>query len=150
MDCKASRALLVAASFFLSSNIANAQTPSPGGVPKLNIEANCKATQEIDKTLAEPQSYDACINDEKTAQQQLGPVWPATPEAMRTQCYGEAVAGGIESYVDLLSCIQMGGFGQPSTPAAPLRERARTETRRYSRGASAPSFRCSSRSRSFD
>jgi hypothetical protein len=121
MDCKASRALLVAASFFLLSNIANAQAPSPGGVPKLNIEANCKATQEIDKTLAEPQSYDACINDEKTAQQQLGPVWPATPEATRTQCYGEAVAGGIESYVDLLSCIQMGGFGQSSTPAAPLR-----------------------------
>jgi hypothetical protein len=121
MDCNASRALLVAVAFFLSSNIANAQKPSPGGVPKLNIEANCKATQEIDNTLAEPQSYDACMNDERTAQQQLGPVWPAAPEAIRTQCYGEAVAGGIESYVDLLSCMQMGGFGQSSTPAVSLR-----------------------------
>jgi hypothetical protein len=121
MDCSASRALLVATSFVLLPEIVNAQTPPRGGVPNLNVEANCKATQEIDKSLAEPQSYDACMNDERTAQQQLGPVWPATPEAVRTQCYGEAVAGGIESYVDLLSCIQMGGFGQSSTPAASLR-----------------------------
>jgi hypothetical protein len=121
MDCNASRGLLVAACFFLLPDIANAQTPPGGGVPNLNVEANCKATQEIDKTLAEPQAYEACMNDERTAQQQLGPVWPATPEAIRTQCYGEAVAGGIQSYVDLLACIQMGGFGQSSTPAASLR-----------------------------
>jgi hypothetical protein len=121
MDCKAARALLVAISFFLLPDIANAQTPPLGGVPNLNVEANCKTTQEIDKTLPEPQSYVACINDERVAQQQLGPVWPATPEAVRTQCYGEAVAGGIESYIDLLACIQMGGFGQSSTPAASLR-----------------------------
>src|SRR2546423_6862637 len=85
VDCNASRALLLAAPFVLSPNIANAQTPA-GGVPSLNMEANCKATQEIDKSLAEPQSYEACINDEKTAQQQPGPVWPTTPEAVRTQC----------------------------------------------------------------
>ena len=121
MDCNASRALLVAASFFLLPGIASAQTSPPGSVPNLNVEANCKTTQEIDKSLAESQSYDACMNDERIAQQQLSPVWPATPEAVRTQCYGEAVAGGIESYVDLLACIQMGGFGQSSTPAASLR-----------------------------
>ena len=121
MDCNASRALLVAASFVLLPTVANAQTPPRGGVPVLNVEANCKATQEIDKTVAEPQSYNACMADETTAQQQLGPVWPTTPEAVRTQCYGEAVAGGIESYVDLLACIQMGGFGQSTTPAASLR-----------------------------
>jgi hypothetical protein len=121
MNCNASGALFVAASFFLLPDIANAQTPPPGGVPNLNVEANCKTTQEIDKALAESQSYDACMNDEKIAQQQLGPVWSATPEAVRTQCYGEAVAGGIQSYVDLLACIQMGGFGQSSTPATSLR-----------------------------
>ena len=121
MDCSASRALLVAACFFLLPDIASAQTSSPGGVPNLNVEVNCKTTQEIDKSLAESQSYDACMNDERVAQQQLSPVWSATPEAVRTQCYGEAVAGGIESYVDLLACIQMGGFGESSTPAASLR-----------------------------
>jgi hypothetical protein len=126
MDINASRALLIAASCIGLSTIANAQTSTP----KLNVEANCKATQEIDKTLAEPQSYDACMLDEKTAQQQLDPVWPATPQAIRTQCFGEAVAGGIESYVDLLSCIQMGGFGQSSTPAASLRGAGKNRNKR--------------------
>ena len=121
MDCNVSRALLVAASLALLSSIANAQTPPRGGIPVLSVEANCKATQEIDKGLAESQSYDACMGDEKTAQQQLGPLWSSIPEAVRTQCYGEAVAGGVESYVDLLSCIQMGGFGQSSAPATSLR-----------------------------
>ena len=130
MDRITSRALLVVASFFLLPDIANAETPSHGGVPNLDVEANCKATQEIDKTLAEPQSYNACLNDERTAQQQLGPVWPATSEAVRTQCYGEAVAGGIQSYVDLLACIQMGGFGQSSTPAASLRGASKNRNRK--------------------
>ena len=121
MDCNVSRALLVAAPLVLLPNIANAQTAPRGVVPILDVESNCKQTQEMDKTLAEPQSYDACVGDEKTAQQQLSAMWSATPEALRTQCYGEAVAGGIESYVDLLSCIQMGGFGQSTTPAASLR-----------------------------
>ena len=124
-----SRALLVAASLLLLPNIANAQTPG-GGVPVLNVEANCKATQEIDSTLAEPQSYNACMLDETTAQQQLGPVWSGTPQAVRTQCYGEAVAGGIASYVDLLSCIQMGGFGQSSTPATSLRGASKNRNRK--------------------
>jgi len=122
MDRNTSRALLVLVFLVSLPSIANAQTsPGSGAVPVLNVEANCKQTQEMDKTLAEPQSYDACMGDEKTAQQQLGPVWSKTPEAVRVQCYGEATADGIASYVDLLSCIQMGGFGQSSTPATTLR-----------------------------
>lgn len=121
MDCNVSRSLLVAASLALLSHVASAQTPPLGAIPVLNVESSCKQTQEMDKTLTELQSYDACMGDEKIAQQQLDPLWSSTPEALRVQCYGEAVAGGIESYVDLLSCIQMGGFGQTSTPAMSLR-----------------------------
>jgi len=130
MDCKVSRALLVAASLTLLPGIATAQTPPGGAVPVLNVESNCRQTQEIDKSLAEAQSYEACVGDEKTAQQQLGPVWSATPEAVRKQCYGEAVAGGIESYVDLLSCIQMNGFGQSSTSAPSLRGASKTRNKK--------------------
>jgi len=132
MDFRVSCALLVAASFIAMPISASAQTSTRGGVPDLKVEANCKATQEIDKTLAEPQSYDACMLDEKTAQQQLGPIWSATPESVRTQCYTEAVDGGIESYVDLLSCIQMGGFGQSSTPATSLRGASKNRNKKQS------------------
>jgi hypothetical protein len=119
MDINASRALLIAASLIGLSTIANAQTSTP----KLNVESTCKSTTADDKSmgLALPQSYDSCMRDETTAQQQLGPVWPATPEAVRTQCYGEAVAGGIESYVDLLTCIQMAGYAQAAQAATTLR-----------------------------
>ena len=121
MHSKLCRMLFVTAFVAVLPGAGFAQTPRDGGVPNLSVEANCKATQEIDQTLAEPQSYNACMLDEKTAQQQLGPVWPTTPQGIRTQCLGEAVAGGIESYVDLLSCVQMGGFGGSSTPAMSLR-----------------------------
>ena len=121
MNCNVPRALLVTGSLILLPGTANPQTPHGGVVPVLNVEANCRATQEDDKGLANAQTYDACMRDEKTAQQQLNPIWSTTPGTVRGQCYGEAVAGGIESYVDLLSCIQMNGFGQSSSPAGSLR-----------------------------
>jgi hypothetical protein len=119
MNFNASRGLFVAC-LVASPLIANAQT---SGVPILRVEANCKATTELDKSMgiAEPQSYDACMHDEKSAQEQLRPIWAGTPEAVRKDCTGEAVAGGIESYVDLLSCIQMNGDAQQGTPATSLR-----------------------------
>jgi hypothetical protein len=129
MFFRKSRALLGAA-FIALPVIANAQTPSRDRIPNLNVEANCKATQEIDKTLAEPQSYDACMSDEMTAQQRLVPVWDTTPEAVRAQCTGEAVMGGIESYVDLLSCLQMAGFGPQSPPATSLRGAGKNRNRK--------------------
>ena len=133
MNCNVSRALLVAAPLVLLSSIANAQTPPRGGIPVLSVEANCKATQEIDKGLAEPQSYDACMGDEKTAQQQLGSVWSSVPEAVRTQCYGQAVAGGVESYVDLLPASRWAGLASPRHPQLRCGAQARIETRRDSR-----------------
>ncbi|MBI5319030.1 hypothetical protein [Bradyrhizobium sp.] len=92
-------------------------------VPHLNVEATCKATVAADKAmgLALSQSYDDCMRDENNAQQQLPPVWLAASAAVQKQCEGEAVAGGSESYVDLLTCIQMAGYAQSLAPATPLR-----------------------------
>ncbi|MBR0710102.1 MULTISPECIES: hypothetical protein [Bradyrhizobium] len=131
MDFRVSCALLFAACFIAQPISASAQT-STRGVPDLKVEANCKATQEIDKSLTEPQSYEACMGDEQTAQQQLGPIWPTTPETIRTQCTAEASAAGIESYVDLLACIQMNGFGQPSAPASALRGASKNRNKKQS------------------
>jgi hypothetical protein len=97
--------------------------PVSDRVPSLNVEATCKSTVAVDKSmqLALPQSYEDCMRDENAAQQQLGPVWSTTSEAVRNQCEGEATAGGSDSYVDLLTCIQMAGFAQSSSPATSLR-----------------------------
>src|SRR5262245_60430595 len=81
--------------------------PVSDQVPRLNVEATCKATVADDKAsgLALPQSYEDCMRDENAASQQLGTVWPASPGALRNQCLTEATAGGSDSYVDLLTCI---------------------------------------------
>lgn len=78
-------------------------------VPKLDVAATCRGSVEADKAmaLALPQSFDECMTDENSAQQQLAPIWSRYSATTRAQCEGEATAGGNASYVDLLVCLQM-------------------------------------------
>ncbi|WP_256807867.1 MULTISPECIES: hypothetical protein [unclassified Bradyrhizobium] len=89
-------------------------------VPQLNVEATCKATVATDKAMALdlPQTYDDCMRDENSALQQLHSVWLTNSESLRNRCEGEATAGGNDSYVDLLTCMQMADWAK-STPDAP-------------------------------
>lgn len=84
-------------------------TPVSDQVPKLNVEATCNASVAADKAmdLALPQSYEKCMADENSAQQALRPIWSSYSATVQASCHGEAVAGGNESYVDLLVCVQM-------------------------------------------
>jgi hypothetical protein len=97
--------------------------PVSDRVPKLNVEATCKTTVATDKAmgLALAQSYDDCMRDENAAQRQLASVWLANSDQLRNQCEGEATAGGSDSYVDLLTCIQMADFAKSPAPAPVLR-----------------------------
>jgi len=79
--------------------------PVSDQVPKLNVEASCKTVTA--ENLTEQQSYDHCMSDENEAQRQLASVWSSAPGPLRAQCEGEATAGGYDSYVDLLTCLQM-------------------------------------------
>ena len=111
-------ALLSAA--FLGSQLV---MPVSDRVPELNVEAQCKATSATDKAmgLALAQSFADCMRDETTAQKQLNTVWAASSGPVRDSCEGEAVAGGIASYVDLLTCIQMTEAANSLSPAPRLR-----------------------------
>lgn len=93
-------------------------TPISDRVPELNVTVTCKDSVEADKAmgLVLPQSFDQCMSDENSALQQLRPIWSSYSPSIRTRCAGEAVAGGEESYVDLLTCLQMtDGTGTPVT-----------------------------------
>lgn len=96
-------------------------TPISDAVPKLNVEATCRASVEADKAmgLALPQSYDKCMSDENSAREQLGPIWTSYSATARSQCEGEATIAEA-SYVDLLTCLQMSN-GQVTASAAALR-----------------------------
>ncbi|QWG15003.1 hypothetical protein KMZ29_10270 [Bradyrhizobium sediminis] len=97
--------------------------PVSDRVPKLNVEATCKATVAADKAmgLALPQSYEDCMRDENDAQQQLNSVWLSNSKEIRNQCEGEATAAGSDSYVDLLTCMQMADAAKSLSPAPKLR-----------------------------
>jgi len=90
-------------------------------VPELNVEATCKATVATDKAMGLdlPQSFDDCMRDENAARQQLGTVWLSNSDELRTRCEGEATAGGSNSYVDLLTCMQMAADWTKSPSSAP-------------------------------
>jgi len=88
-------------------------------VPNVDIEALCRDVSADDKALGLAQDASKCVSDETSARQQLGSVWVTVPEPARESCEGEAMSGGIQSYVDLLTCIQMTGWASP--PAVPLR-----------------------------
>jgi len=92
-------------------------------VPELNVEATCKSTSATDKAmgLVLAQSFDACMRDETTAQKQLVSLWQTNPGSVRDECEGEAMAGNIQSYVDLLTCIQMADSVNADSQGTPLR-----------------------------
>ena len=98
-------------------------TPVSDHIPRLNVEATCKETTATDQAmkLSEAQSLADCLRDEASAQQQLGPLWQSTPLSIRDRCEGEAVAADIQSYVDLLTCIQMTDTADLTPSPAPLR-----------------------------
>jgi hypothetical protein len=83
--------------------------PVAEAVPTFKIEQSCKAATTIDQQekLAVAQSYNACIRDENEARQELVKGWASFPPAIRTRCIQEASIGGIDSYVDALTCMQI-------------------------------------------
>jgi hypothetical protein len=92
-------------------------------IPKLNVEALCRATTADDKAmgLALAQSFEGCMHDETEAQQKLTTIWQENPGSVRERCEGEATVAGAQSYVDLLTCLQAADIVNPPSPAVALR-----------------------------
>ena len=88
-------------------------------VPIFNVEALCRDVSADDKASGLTLAQDAgeCVRDKTIAQQQLSSTWLTVPGPARASCEGEAAAGGIESYVDLLTCLQMAGWANPNFAA---------------------------------
>jgi hypothetical protein len=89
--------------------------PVSDHVPQLNVEAMCKTVVGSEKA---GEGYDTCMRDENDARQQLNTLWLTSSDTVRKECVGEATAGGSDSYVDLLTCLQMASWDK-STPLPP-------------------------------
>jgi len=77
------------------------------GVPVFDVTRTCKLDVSATAGLSENQSIQACIKDEKRAQQQLGSQWSKYPASSKAQCIPLESVGGTPSYVSLQTCLQM-------------------------------------------
>lgn len=74
-------------------------------VPTLRVEQSCRAAASVQ--MAESQPYDACVRDEMSARAELTQSWTTFAAPDRERCASEASGEGIDSYVELLVCLQI-------------------------------------------
>jgi hypothetical protein len=86
----------------IGAQVAPARADSP---PKLQVDSSCDAAGRGSIVLGRNKA--ACLADETTAEDMLKENWSKYIAADKTQCVGMAKTGGPESYVELLSCLEI-------------------------------------------
>jgi hypothetical protein len=75
-------------------------------VPELKYEASCRAAVQAANMPGRDES--ACLNDERTAKAKLQEDWSGFTAEQKSHCMALLRAGGMPSYVELLTCAEMG------------------------------------------
>ena len=86
--------------------------PVADGVPKFDIDRNCKLDVAATAGLSVDESVKSCISDEQKAKQELTGQWSKFPAAGRASCTSQESIGGTPSYVSLQTCLQMGQWAR--------------------------------------
>jgi hypothetical protein len=73
--------------------------------PRLNMTATCRATAV--GAINAGRDKDACLGDERNAQDELAKSWPKYSDDIKTQCVGMVNTGGPPSYVELITCLDV-------------------------------------------
>ena len=71
-------------------------------LPSFDIARNCR-----DEVAGGLTSIDACSKDETDAKNQLAKRWSEFSASNKKACVGESATGGEQSYVELLTCLEM-------------------------------------------
>src|SRR5580704_12298028 len=74
-------------------------------VPKLNVGPSCEAAAR--GAVAAGRDKEACLGDERQAQEQATKNWSQYRSADKEECVGMINKGGPASYVELLSCLEV-------------------------------------------
>jgi hypothetical protein len=75
-------------------------------IPAFNITKNCN-----DEVAGGLSRADACSKDETDAKNELTKRWSEFSASSKKDCVGESAIGGEESYVELLTCLEMSSGG---------------------------------------
>jgi len=100
MSASANKIAVVVLMLGLPAAIARADSP-----PKLNVSPSCDAAAR--GAISAGRDKEACLVDERTAENTLAQNWSKYDAVDKTQCVGNVKTGGPASYVELLSCLEI-------------------------------------------
>lgn len=82
------------------------------GPPNFNIEPTCKNAGVSSISDA---GSDGCLRSEREAKGTLEREWPRFGAAARSQCTQQSNAGGLPSYVEMLTCLELASGTVPTS-----------------------------------
>jgi hypothetical protein len=103
--------------FLAASILVGASQPAPADkLPSFNVTAACRAlAAERDAIPDDMQArgIQHCIDDERTAREQLEREWSQFKPADRTICIGGSKAGSVTPvYTELITCLEMASYAE--------------------------------------
>lgn len=105
----------VALTAFVALTASQSRVLAASDVPQFDVKPSCRsATQAAnelnradDKLRPGERSADNCVHDEMNAKAKLGDQWGHYTVSQRQRCTRLATLGGLPSYVELLTCLEM-------------------------------------------
>lgn len=79
--------------------------PVADRAPALNVNPSCEAAAHSGITLKRDKQ--SCLNEEFSARDELNRQWTQYPAGDRGRCTQSTATGGVPSYVELLTCLEM-------------------------------------------
>jgi hypothetical protein len=76
-------------------------------VPRLNVGQSCASAERGAVVSGRGKDKEACMSDERDAQDQTAKTWSQYTPADKTVCVGMNRTGGPASYVELVSCLEV-------------------------------------------
>src|SRR4051794_38646843 len=86
--------------------------------PTLNVQATCRVTPAVN--LDQQATYDNCMRSENAARDRLNKSWGKMRADWRSTCLKTTTLGGIPSYVELLTCVEMREAAANGQSGAPV------------------------------
>lgn len=103
-------------------------------VPALNLEPSCRGAAQVavpgadGKLPSAAEMRETCLTKERAARDQLTQQWKNFAGDHRTSCVRSTSAGGIPSYIELLTCLEIADQAR-KLPDEPLRGTTGVSTR---------------------
>ena len=84
--------------------IAGATQVTAQGVPNFKVEQGCREVSTGPNKLT---TFDKCMEDERSAHDDLAKIWEIFEASDRRVCLNETTLDGTPSYVEFLECLNM-------------------------------------------